>query len=77
MKERASSLGGAEDSYSGPVRFDVSWQERRERKKASVEAESADEAVRKLARELDHSPGIAYEVEPEDDIGYMERITLS
>ncbi len=58
------------------MRFAVSWQERRERKKAVVEAETSDEAVRKLAEEFDHAPGIAYEVEPEDDLGYMERITL-
>lgn len=58
------------------MRFAVSWQERRERKKATVEAESGDAAVRKLAREFGHAPGIAYEVEPEDDLGYMERITL-
>ncbi len=58
------------------MRFDVSWQERRERKKAVVEGETSDEAVRKLAKEFDHAPGIAYEVEPEDDLGYMERITL-
>lgn len=59
------------------MRYDISWLEGREKKKAIVEAETTDEAVRKLARDLDHSPGIAYEVEPEDDIGYMERITLA
>ncbi len=59
------------------MRFAVSWQERRERKKAVVEADSGDAAVRKLAKEFDHAPGIAYEVEPEDDLGYMERITLA
>ncbi len=65
------------DGYAQQMRFAVSWQEHRERKKAVVEAESGDEAVRKLAMELDHTPGIAYEVEPEDDLGYMERITLA
>ncbi len=58
------------------MRFDISWQEHRERKKATVEAETSDAAVRMLAAEREHSPGITYEVEPEDDLGYMERITL-
>jgi hypothetical protein len=59
------------------MRFDISWREGRERKKRVVEAETSDEAVRKLAADLGHAPGIAYEVEPEDDLGYMERITLA
>lgn len=58
------------------MRFDVSWHEGHEAKRAVVEAATSDEAVRKLARELGHPGGIAYEVEPEDDLGYMERITL-
>ena len=62
--------------YSRQMKFDVSWQKGHERKKAVVEAPTSDEAVRKLAKDLGHSPGIAYEVEPEDDLGYMERITL-
>ena len=59
------------------MRFDISWHEGRERKKAIVDAETSDEAVKRLAKELGHSPGMAYEVEPEDDLGYMDRITLS
>jgi hypothetical protein len=59
------------------MRFDISWHEGRERKKAVVDATTSDEAVKKLAKDLRHTPGIAYEVEPEDDLGYMERITLA
>ncbi len=58
------------------MKFDITWQEDRETKKAVVEAASSDEAVRMLAAELGHASGITYEVEPEDDLGYMERITL-
>lgn len=58
------------------MKFDISWQENRERKKAVVEATTSDEAVKALAAELGHAQGITYEVEPEDDLGYSERITL-
>jgi hypothetical protein len=58
------------------MKFDISWQENRERKKAVVEAATSDEAVKALAAELGHAQGITYEVEPEDDLGYSERITL-
>jgi hypothetical protein len=58
------------------MRYDVTWQEGHERKKAVVEAATSDEAVRKLAKDLAHPAGITYEVEPQDDLGYMERITL-
>ncbi len=58
------------------MRFAVSWQESHEKQKAIVEALTSDEAVRKLAKELAHPGGVTYEVEPEDDLGYMERITL-
>jgi hypothetical protein len=58
------------------MKFDITWQEGRERKKAVVEAATSDDAVRKLAAELGHAPGITYELEPEDDLGYLERITL-
>jgi len=62
--------------YVRKMKFDITWQEERETKKAVVEAVSSDEAVRMLAAELGHAPGVTYDVEPEDDLGYMERITL-
>jgi hypothetical protein len=58
------------------MKFDITWQEDRKTKKAIVEADTSDEAVRMLAAELGHAPGVTYEVEPEDDLGYAERITL-
>lgn len=58
------------------MKFDITWQEDRKAKKAIVDAATSGEAVRMLAAELGHAPGIAYEVEPEDDLGYSERITL-
>ncbi len=58
------------------MRFDVTWHKGHEAKKSVVEAPTSNEAVRKLAKDLGHPPGMTYEVEPEDDLGYIERITL-
>jgi hypothetical protein len=58
------------------MKFDISWEENHERKKAVVEAAASEEAVKALAAELGHRAGTTYEVEPEDDLGSMEWITL-
>lgn len=72
--DRVLEAGGGD--YDRKMKFDITWREGRETKKIVVEAETGDDAVRRLAAERGHAPGMTYEVEPEDDLGYLERITL-
>jgi hypothetical protein len=58
------------------VRFELTWSEGSVIQRRILEAESSDDAVRRVAGQLGHPPGQTYEVEPLDDLGYDRRREL-